>query len=84
MTWMTIDRFAVRQAICHNGQARDSWIRRALIDQFPPTGGGACPQIGTKKKPGPLHGFKKDMWSALAIALTAEQKFEQGGTGDGP
>lgn len=48
----------------------DAMIRRALIDLFPETGGGKVPQVGTKKKPGPLYGVKGHMWSALAVAVT--------------
>lgn len=45
------------------GQARgkDPDVRRSLISRFG--------EVGTKKKPGPLYGFKEDMWSALAVAV---------------
>ena len=48
----------------------DSQIRQAIIDRFPPTGGGRIPQVGTKKKPGPLYGVSGHAWSALAVVLT--------------
>lgn len=61
-----IFRKTVVTHICGSSKAKDSNIRKALIDRFGPP--------GTKKKPGRLYGVKKDMWSALAIALTfAEQ-----------
>lgn len=44
----------------------DSGIRQALTDQF----GGKDVAIGLKATPGPLHGISKDVWSALAIAVT--------------
>ena len=51
-------------------------IRQALIDRFPPTGGGKTPQVGTKKKPGPLYGVTSHAWSALAIAITCEEQLK--------
>ena len=69
-----IYRLQVKQTICHDSRAKDSNIRRALIDRFPATGGGKTPQVGTKGQPGPLYGFKADMWAALGVAVTwAEQ-----------
>lgn len=56
--------------LCRNNTASDSNIRQAIIDRYPPTGGGKRPQIGTKKKPGPLYGISKDVWAALAVGLT--------------
>jgi hypothetical protein len=64
----------VKMHICHNQRAKDSNIRQALIDRFPASGGGKCPQIGTKKQPGPLYGVTKDIWSALAIAITFDER----------
>ncbi len=65
---------SVCQYICKNGKARDSNIRQAIIDMYPETGGGKIPQIGTKKEPGPLYGVSKDIWSAIAVALTYQGK----------
>lgn len=61
-------------ALCGTHQAKDANIRQAIIDRFPATGGGKCPQIGVKAMPGPLYGVSKDVWSALAVALTFHQK----------
>jgi hypothetical protein len=55
----------VKMHICHSPWAKDSNIRRALLDRF-----GGPLAMGTKKSPGPLHGISKDLWSALAIAIT--------------
>lgn len=60
----------VKMHICGNMRAKDGNIRQALIDQWPAEGQGAIPQIGTKKAPGPLYGFSKDKWAALAVAVT--------------
>lgn len=52
--------------LCGNMKARDSNIRQALIDMIG--------EIGTKKNPGPLYIMRsaggKDVWSALAVAVT--------------
>lgn len=48
--------------ICQSMKANDSTIRQALIDIY------GTP--GTKKSPGVLYGMTKDMWSALAVAVT--------------
>ncbi len=60
-----LPRLQVKQAICHDSRAKDANIRAALLDRF----GGAGAQ-GTKAHPGPLYGISKDVWSALAIAVT--------------
>lgn len=58
----TVTRMEVRKHICHNGMAKDSNIRQALIDRFGP--------VGTKKNPGWFYGFFRDLWSAYAVGLT--------------
>ena len=55
-------RLEVKKHICHNGSAKDSNIRQALIDRFG--------KPGTKKDKGLLYGVKKDIWSAMAISVT--------------
>lgn len=64
-------RREVKMYLCGNMQAKDPNVRVAVMDKFPRTGGGACPQKGTKKQPGPLFGFSSHAWSALAVAITA-------------
>ncbi len=67
-------RREVKAHLCNSQRAKDSNIRQALIDKF----GGTEKAIGKKAKPGPLHGIKADIWSALAIAVTyAETKENQ-------
>ena len=63
-------RMDVKMCLCKNSRAKDGNIRQAAIDRFEPTGGGACPQVGIKSQPGPLYGVSKDIWSALAVAIT--------------
>jgi len=70
-------RMAVKMHLCHDSRAKDGNIRQAIIDRYPATGGGAIPQIGTKKRPGPLHGVSKDVWSALALAITFQDTHKE-------
>lgn len=63
----------VKMHLCGTPRAKDGNIRRALLDLFERTGGGATPQIGTKKQPGPLYGMSGDMWAALGVAITYER-----------
>lgn len=60
-----LGRIKVKNAICHSSRATDSNIRQALIDRY---GGAAA--IGRKAAPGPLYGIAKDVWQALALAVT--------------
>lgn len=54
---------------CESARANDSNIRAALLDRYGP---GKEKAVGVKAAPGPLYGIKADEWSALAVALTAE------------
>lgn len=65
-----IYRKDVKMYLCNSMQAKDTNIRRAILDMYPETGGGKTPQIGTEKKPGPLYGVSKHAWAALAVGLT--------------
>jgi hypothetical protein len=64
---------AIRAHLCGVAKAKKAHVRRALLDKYPRTGGGANPEIGTKAKRGPLYGFKSHAWSALAVAVTARE-----------
>lgn len=57
----------VKMHLCGSTRAKDANIRQALIDRFGP---GKDKAIGKKASPGPLYGFKADMWAALAVAVT--------------
>ncbi len=59
----------VAMTLCHTMRAKDPHIRQAIIDLY----GGKNVAIGTKKCPGLLYGIKSHLWSALAVALTAER-----------
>ncbi|RFA24437.1 hypothetical protein CAI21_21685 [Alkalilimnicola ehrlichii] len=60
----------VKMHLCQSPRAKDANIRQALIDRFGP---GKDKAIGKKASPGPLYGFKADMWQALAVAVTYEE-----------
>jgi len=52
----------VKMYLCHSMRAKDSNIRAALIDRFG--------EPGKKANPGILYGVSKDIWAALALAVT--------------
>lgn len=57
----------VKLHLCHSMRAKDANIRQALIDRF---GGNKRAAVGVKAAPGPLYGFRKDLWAALGVAVT--------------
>jgi len=59
-----INRKTVVSQLCRNSRDTDTNVRQALIDRF-----GGEKAVGKKKTSGPLYGIKKDMWSALALAV---------------
>ena len=61
-------RMEEKMHICHDSRAKDSNIRRALIDRF--ADHDFRSGRGTIKKPDWFYGFKKDIWSAYAVGLT--------------
>ena len=61
-----IYRKDVKMHLCNSMRAKDSNIRQVLIDKF---GGTRETAIGTKKNPKALYGIKKDLWSALSLAI---------------
>jgi hypothetical protein len=65
----------VKLFLCHTARATDANVRAALIDRY----GGKAKAIGVKTSPGPLYGLKRDTWSALAVALTAEEQIRLAG-----
>lgn len=64
-----LSRLRVKQHICGRNSANDSNIIAALIDRYGGTGGRAA-AVGVKARPGPLYGVSRDVWQALALAIT--------------
>lgn len=58
-------RLEVKLHLCGVARAKDANIRCALIDKLGPP--------GTKKQPGATYGVRKDIWSALAIAVYTQE-----------
>lgn len=56
--------------LCGSMKAKDGNIRQALMDRYGSTRQTA---LGTKKDPGPLYGISKDIWAAMAVAITAAE-----------
>ena len=59
--------------LCNSPRANDSNIRASIIDLY---GGSKQKAVGTKNNPGPLYGFRKDIWAAMGVALTAADKMK--------
>ncbi len=57
----------VKLHLCGTARAKDANVRQALIDRY---GDSKQKAIGLKATPGPLYGVKKDIWAALAVAVT--------------
>jgi hypothetical protein len=65
-----IYRKDVKMHLCNSMRAKDANVRQAVMDRY---GSDKKKAVGTKKNPGPLYGVSKDMWSALAVAITAAE-----------
>ena len=61
-----LPRRAVKLALCGDSRAKDANIRQALHRPLRRVGGGSA----ARQRPGPLYGISRDVWSALAIAVT--------------
>lgn len=69
-----VKRREVKLHHCHNGAAKDSNIRQALVDRF--AAGQSNYGKGTKAAPGWFHGFHADVWQAYALAVYAADTAE--------
>ena len=66
ITVLGLARKRVKRHLCGDMRAKDPNVRAALLDRF----GGKDAAVGRKASPGPLYGISKDVWSALALAVT--------------
>jgi len=64
-----LKRKDIARGLTGSNKAKDSNVRRAVLDAFPATGGGKCPELGTKAQPGPLYGLTSHAIHALAVGL---------------
>ena len=62
--------------LCRSLKATDSNIAQALADRYAP--GQPNRGKGTVKNPGFFHGFGKDIWAAMAVAVTYFDKYVRG------
>lgn len=67
-----VPRIKIKMVMCGTAQAKDANVRASILARFAASGGGATPQIGTKKDPGPLYGCSKHQWPALCAAMWFE------------
>lgn len=72
-----IPRRHVRGELCGTQNAGDKEVRAVLIDRY----GGKNKAIGKIKSKGPLYGIKSHIWSALAVAVTLQDRLN--GRADG-
>ena len=61
-------RIEEKTNLCHSAKANDANITQALVDRY--AYGQPNKGKGTKKEPGFFHGFAKDIWQAMAVAVT--------------
>jgi len=73
-----IYRAEVKQNLCGTARAKDPNVRQALLDRW----GGKVTAIGRKAHPGPLFGVADDVWAALGVAVTWQDR-QVIGTGKG-
>lgn len=65
-----ISRNEIKNNLCHSSKAKDANIRQAIIDRYGPP--------GTKKNQGVTYGVSKDIWAALAVAITYAEGIKSG------
>ena len=73
-----VARRDVKLELCGQARAKDGNVRQAVIDLYPPDGGGKCRQIGVKAQPGPLYGISSHVWQALALGVAYQRMLGRG------
>lgn len=66
-----VPRSTVKKTLCAGVvRPKDKDVSRAVRTRYPKTGGGARPEVGTLRNPGPLFGITQHCWQALALVHT--------------
>lgn len=63
-------RLDVKLHLCRSPRATDSNVLAALLDRY----GGKDVAKGRKHAPGPCYGMAQDMWAALAVGVTFQDR----------
>jgi len=63
----TLSRIEIKKHMLGRATGNDSHITQAILERY---GGTREQAVGRKASPGPLYGVKKDVWAALAVAIT--------------
>ena len=69
--WHRVYRKDVKMHLCGSTRAKDPNVRQALLDRYGP---GREIAIGTKRAQGPLYGVSADVWAALAVGVTFQDR----------
>lgn len=64
---LLLSRMEVKKHLLGRATGNDTQVRDAILSRY---GGTREKAVGRKANRGPLYGFKKDLWAALAVALT--------------
>ncbi len=62
-----VSRLDVKKHLLGKTSGNDAMVAAALVDRY---GGTLAAAKGTKRARGPLYGIKRDLWAALAVAVT--------------
>lgn len=66
-----LPRSTVKKTLCAGvSRPKDADVSKAVRSRYPKSGGGARPEVGTLRQPGPLFGIKEHCWQALALIHT--------------
>lgn len=70
--FLRVKRGEVKMHLCGTMRCKDKDIREKILKIF----GGKEKAVGNIRNPGPLYGVATHMWSALAVALTAQARHQ--------